>query len=80
MFVWIGLGVLYVILLVTLGLATVRKGHWMMFILGVLPAAVLGDWRIDRPDRSRHQAGARRLQVRPSGTPEPTIPGGERQK
>ena len=34
MFVWIGLGVLYVILLVTLGLTTVRKGHWMMFILG----------------------------------------------
>ena len=35
MWLWIGLGVLYFILLVTLGLATVRKGHWVMFILGI---------------------------------------------
>ena len=31
---WIGLGIVYVILLVTLGLTTLRKGHWVMFILG----------------------------------------------
>jgi hypothetical protein len=31
---WIGLGVLYVILLVTLGITSLRKGHWVMFILG----------------------------------------------
>ena len=34
MFLWIGLGILYFTLLVTLGAATLRKGHWMMFILG----------------------------------------------
>ena len=38
MFVWIGLGVLYVLLLVTLGITSLRKGHWMMFLLGfILP-------------------------------------------
>jgi hypothetical protein len=34
MVLWIGLGVLYVLVLVTLGIASLRKGHWMMFILG----------------------------------------------
>ena len=29
---WISLGVLYVLLLVTLGIATLRKGHWVMFL------------------------------------------------
>ncbi|MDP9189573.1 MAG: hypothetical protein M3O25_10020 [Actinomycetota bacterium] len=28
-------GVLYFILLVTLGLITIRKGHWVMFVLGI---------------------------------------------
>jgi hypothetical protein len=38
MFVWIGLGVFYVLLLVTLGITSIRKGHWVMFLLGfVLP-------------------------------------------
>ena len=32
---WIGLGVVYFLLIVTLGIATLRKGHWMMFILGI---------------------------------------------
>ncbi|MGZ4316000.1 MAG: hypothetical protein ACXVRS_09210 [Gaiellaceae bacterium] len=32
----IGFGVfLYVVLLFTLGLMTLRKGHWVMFILGI---------------------------------------------
>ena len=35
MFVWIGLGILYVVLLVTLGVTALRKGHWVMFILGI---------------------------------------------
>jgi len=29
-------GVLYFILLVTLGIITLRKGHWVMFILGII--------------------------------------------
>ena len=28
-------GILYFILLVTLGIMTIRKGHWVMFILGL---------------------------------------------
>lgn len=28
-------GILYFILLVTLGFMTIRKGHWVMFILGI---------------------------------------------
>jgi hypothetical protein len=32
---WVGLGVLYLILLVTLGITSLRKGHWVMFILGL---------------------------------------------
>jgi hypothetical protein len=33
---WWGLGVLYVVLLVTLGLWTLKKGHWVMFIIGIV--------------------------------------------
>ena len=29
-------GVLYFVLLVTLGIITLRKGHWVMFILGIV--------------------------------------------
>jgi hypothetical protein len=36
---WWGIGgvlaILYVVLLVVLGLSTLRKGHWVMFILGI---------------------------------------------
>ena len=28
-------GVVYFILLVTLGIITIRKGHWVMFIIGI---------------------------------------------
>jgi hypothetical protein len=31
---WIGLGIVYLVLLVTLGLMALRKGHWVMFIIG----------------------------------------------
>ena len=30
-----GLGILYLVLLFTLGLMTLRKGHWVMFIVGI---------------------------------------------
>jgi len=29
------LGVIYVVLLVTLGIISLRKGHWVMFIIGL---------------------------------------------
>jgi hypothetical protein len=28
-------GVLYVVLLITLGIISIRKGHWVMFIIGI---------------------------------------------
>jgi hypothetical protein len=30
-----GLAVIYLILLITLGVMTLRKGHWIMFIIGI---------------------------------------------
>ena len=29
------LAVLYIVLLVTLGIMTIRKGHWVMFLVGI---------------------------------------------
>jgi len=34
-FLWVLLGALYVVLLITLGVATLRKGHVVMFIFGI---------------------------------------------
>jgi hypothetical protein len=36
---WWGIGalaaVLYIVLIITLGMTTLRKGHWVMFIVGI---------------------------------------------
>jgi hypothetical protein len=32
----IGGGVLYIVLLITLGVLCLRKGHWVMFIVGLV--------------------------------------------
>ena len=32
---WFGVGILYVVLLITLGIMTIRKGHWVMFVVGI---------------------------------------------
>ena len=32
----IGFGALYVVLLLTLGIISLRKGHWVMFIIGIV--------------------------------------------
>jgi hypothetical protein len=34
-FLWILLGVLYLVLLISLGLATLRNGHYVLFIVGI---------------------------------------------
>ncbi len=34
--IWIGLGLLYLILLFTTGVMTLRKGHWLLFIIGFI--------------------------------------------
>lgn len=36
MFLWIGLGILYFTVMLTLGLMSLSKGHWVMFILGLV--------------------------------------------
>jgi hypothetical protein len=33
--IWIGAGILYLVLLITLGIMSIRKGHWIMFIVGI---------------------------------------------
>ena len=30
------LGAIYIVLLITLGVMTIRKGHWVMFLIGIL--------------------------------------------
>jgi hypothetical protein len=30
-----GLAILWIVLMVTLGIMTLRKGHWVLFILGI---------------------------------------------
>jgi len=30
-----GLGILYLVLLLVLGLTAIKKGHWIMFIIGI---------------------------------------------
>jgi hypothetical protein len=31
-----GFGILYIVLIVTLGVMCIRKGHWVMFIVGLI--------------------------------------------
>ena len=33
---WWGLGALYIVLLATLGVLSLRKGHWVMFLVGIV--------------------------------------------
>ena len=37
MWYWTGglLALLYIVLLISLGVATIRKGHWVMFLVGI---------------------------------------------
>jgi hypothetical protein len=32
---WVILGIIYFVLLVILGVMSLRKGHWVMFIIGI---------------------------------------------
>jgi hypothetical protein len=32
---WFGLGIIWLVLLVTLGILSIRKGHWVMFLIGI---------------------------------------------
>jgi hypothetical protein len=33
---FVGIGVIYLVLILTLGILTIRKGHWVMFIIGII--------------------------------------------
>ena len=33
---FIGMGVIYFVLIVTLGILTIRKGHWVLFLIGII--------------------------------------------
>ena len=35
MYYWIGGGILYLVLMITLGILSIRKGHWVMFLVGI---------------------------------------------
>jgi hypothetical protein len=34
-FLWIVLATIYLVCLVSLGVATLRKGHWILFVVGI---------------------------------------------
>ena len=48
---FIGGGIIYLVLLVTLGILTIRKGHWVMFILGIFLPLFWLIGAIMRPNR-----------------------------
>jgi hypothetical protein len=35
-FLWILLGVLYLVALISLGVSTLRKGHYVLFVVGIV--------------------------------------------
>jgi hypothetical protein len=34
--VYIGIGAIYLVLILTLGFLSIRKGHWVMFLIGII--------------------------------------------
>lgn len=32
---YVGFGILYLVLLIVLGLTAIKKGHWIMFLIGI---------------------------------------------
>ncbi|HEY2282606.1 MAG TPA: hypothetical protein VGH60_03545 [Solirubrobacteraceae bacterium] len=32
---YVGFGILYLVLLIVLGLTAIKKGHWIMFVIGI---------------------------------------------
>lgn len=47
-FPWVLVGVLYLVIPITLGLSTLRKGHFLFFLRRDLLAVPVGDRRADR--------------------------------
>jgi hypothetical protein len=34
--VYFGIGAIYLVLILTLGFLSIRKGHWVMFLVGII--------------------------------------------
>jgi hypothetical protein len=32
---WFGLAAIYLVLMITLGVLSIRRGHWVMFVVGI---------------------------------------------
>jgi hypothetical protein len=58
MVLWILLGMLYIVALVVLGVATLRKGHWVMFIVGIFFPIMWIIGALIAPTGSARAAGA----------------------
>jgi len=54
---WVGLGILYFILLLTLGIMSLRKGHWVMFIVGIFLPVFWVIGALMPPSREALEAG-----------------------
>ena len=46
-------GAIYIVLLITLGILSIRKGHWIMFIIGIFIPHVLDHRGAASPDAGR---------------------------
>jgi hypothetical protein len=53
---YVGLGILYFILLVTLGVMCIRNGHWVMFIIGIVFPLLWVIGALMPPSRQRLEA------------------------
>lgn len=59
MFLWILLGALYLTLFFLLGLSTLRKGHWVLFGLGIIFPVLWIIGALLGPTQSAEAAGVR---------------------
>ena len=59
MVLWILLGALYLTLFFLLGLATLRKGHYFLFFVGIIVPVVWVVGALARPTQSAEAAGVR---------------------
>ena len=42
---YVGFGILWIVLAITLGVLCLRKGHWVMFIIGIIINLMVGATR-----------------------------------
>jgi hypothetical protein len=52
-----GLGILYIVLLLVLGVMSIRRGHWIMFVMGIFIPLFWIIGAIMPPTKSAREAG-----------------------